>query len=101
MRDAPSRILLVVAPTVHLAKAWARGAGLSPALGLGAVRIVTSALGLRGWRDGTLVTIVARDLIDRRDRQEIELALDVFLGTGRLRLATDSDIDTMKREMAA
>lgn len=101
MRETPSKILLIVGPYPGFVRDWAKRMGLSAALSLGSVRIVTEARQLRGWRAGTLYHVVGSDLMDGSKRGELAAAIQAFQSSGQLRCATEKDIQTILNEVAA
>jgi hypothetical protein len=101
MRDAPSRILLIVGPYPGFVRDWARRMGLSAALVRGSVRIVTKPGQLRGWRAGTLYHVVGSDQMDGEQRGEFAAALKVYGEKGQLRCATPDDVQSVLDEVTA
>lgn len=101
MREAPSKILLLVGPYPGFVRDWARGQGLSAALTLGSVRIVTETRQLRGWRTGTLYHVVGSDRMDAEQRAEFAAALRAYQDRGQLRCATEEDVKMIIDEVAA
>ena len=101
MRETPSKILLIVGPYPGFVRDWARRMGLSAALSLGSVRIVTDPRQLRGWRAGTLYHVVGSDLMDGEKRGELAAAIKAYQDRGQLRCATDRDIQNILDEVAA
>lgn len=101
MRETPSKILLIVGPYPGFVRDWARSMGLSAALTLGSVRIVTKPGQLRGWRAGTLYHVVGSDRMDGEDRAALAAAIKAYQDRGQLRCATEKDIQTMLDEVAA
>ncbi len=101
MREATSKILLIVGPYPSFVRDWARRMGLSAALTLGSVRIVTKPGQLRGWRPGTLYQVVGSDLMDGEDRAALAAAINAYQERGQLRCATERDVQTIIDEVAA
>lgn len=101
MREAASKILLIVGPYPGFVRDWARSMGLSAAMTLGSVRIVTEPRQLRGWRAGTLYHVVGSDLMDGSKRDELAAAIKAFQASGQLRCATEKDLQAMLDEVAA
>lgn len=99
MREMPSNILLIVGPYPGFVRDWARRMGLSAALTLGRVRIVTGPRQLRGWRSGTLYHVVGSDQMDGEQRAELAAALKAYQDRGQLRCATDKDVQNIIDEV--
>lgn len=100
MTEAPSKILLIVAPDRQSAATWAGLNGLSGALALGFARIVTRMEQLRGWRAGTLFFVTGWTGAER-DAAEMSAVLEALMRKGTLKLAEPSDVERMKRELVA
>lgn len=101
MREEPSKILLIVGPYPGFVRDWARSVGLSTALTLGSVRIVTEARQLRGWRRGTLYHVVGSDRMDGEKQAELAAALKAYQDGGSLRCAADKDVQNIVDEVVA
>lgn len=101
MRERPSNILLIVGPYPGYVRDWAGRMGLSAALTLGKVRIVTKPGQLRGWRAGTLYHVVGSDLMDGEDRAALAAAIKAYQDKGQLRCATEKDVRTIIDEVVA
>ena len=100
MRDEPSKILLIVAPTNAAARIWAQDAGLMPAMALGHLRVVTRPAGLRGWRSSTLFVATGWSG-NENNFGEMNAVLSALMGSGSLRAAMAKDLETFGREVMA
>lgn len=101
MRETASKILLIVGPYPGFVRDWARSMGLSVAVTLGSVRIVTEPRQLRGWRNGTLYHVVGSDQMDSEQRAELAAAIKAYADRGQLRCATEKDLQAILDEVAA
>lgn len=100
MNEAPSKILLIISPEAQHARAWARLSGLSAALTLGSIRVITRPESLRGWRAGTLFYVTGWTG-EERQAAEMSAVLEVLMRAGTLKMAEAQDIEAMKRELVA
>ncbi|NVP56068.1 hypothetical protein [Mycoplana rhizolycopersici] len=96
MRDRPQRILLIVAPTIFECRRAIESFGLD--LGhLDRMRSVTRAHHLRGWSRGTPFIAINRETWSR-DQQawDLDRTLDACIVAGRLRIASERDLEELR-----
>jgi hypothetical protein len=87
MKDARTRILLVVAPSIVECYHTAREFGLN-LMHVGDMRCVTKAHHLRGWSRATPFIALHRE----RWPEDLDQALDALTRLGQLRIASDRDL---------
>lgn len=96
MRDSHQRILLIIAPTLFECRRAIEAFGLNLDH-LDRMRSVTRAHHLRGWSQGTPFIAINRETWSR-DQQACDLdrTLDACIFTGRLRIASDRDLEELR-----
>lgn len=91
-----SKILLVIAPSLYQCRKTLDAYEI-PITRIGEIRSVTKALQLRGWSHGAPFIAAERDQwFATQQGTELSLALDAMLLNGRLRVASQSEIDQLK-----
>lgn len=101
MRDAPSKILLIVGPYPGFVRDWARSMGLSAALTSGRVRIITKPGQLRGWQNCPPFHVVGSDQMDGDQRAELAAAIKAYVQKREIRWASPRDVQEIIDEVAA
>ncbi|NEK42853.1 hypothetical protein GR250_15645 [Rhizobium leguminosarum] len=95
MKDARTRILLIVAPSIVECYRTAREFGLDLSH-VGSMRCVTKAHALRSWTRGTPFIALHRE----RWPEDLDLTLDTLMRCGQLRLANDEDLRPLTGRVA-
>ncbi|NTF32323.1 hypothetical protein [Rhizobium skierniewicense] len=96
-RERRSKILLVVAPTLFQCRKTLDAFGI-PVTRIGDIRSVTKALQLRGWSHATPFIATERDQwFATQQGAELSMALDAMTLDGRLRVASQTEIDELSK----
>ncbi|WP_421358153.1 hypothetical protein [Agrobacterium rosae] len=94
-RERKSKILLVVAPSLYQCRKTLDAFGI-PVSRISDIRSVTKALQLRGWSRGTPFIATVRDQwFASQQGAELSMALDAMMLDGRLRVASQIEIDEL------
>lgn len=90
-----NQILLVIAPSLFQCRKTLDAFGI-PISRIGEIRSVTKALQLRGWSHGAPFIAAERDQwFATQQGAELSMALDAMMLNGRLRVASQSEIDEL------
>lgn len=91
------KILLVIAPTLFQCRKTLDAFGIHISR-IGEIRSVTKALQLRGWTPGTPCIAADRDQwFATASGRELSQTLDALLLTGRVRVASQDEIDELSK----
>lgn len=90
--DKPSRVLLVVSPTLVQCVQTAKHFGIER-VATDSMRSVTDARRLRGWRAGTPFIALDRESWSATKKgKDLDTVLDILVQQGRLRIAKERDL---------